>query len=197
MPKEELNQYVVFKLGDEEYGVNAMDIREIARPTTITRVPKSPAFIEGVFNLRGSLAPLVNLRQRFGFEIKVMDANSRIVIAELEDRPFGMLVDAATEVLRISDEDIETTPEMVTTEISKDYLKGVGKVSDRLIILLDLNEVLSKKELEEIKVFEEKSVKELQEKNEEEETEEEEFKEKEAKAVTKKKRTRGKPKRKK
>ena len=178
MPEEELNQFVVFKLGDEEYGVNAMDVKEIARPTTITRVPKSPAFIEGVFNLRGSLAPLINLRQRFGFETREIDDDMRIVIAELEGRPFGMLVDAATEVLRISNEDIESTPEMVTTEISKDYLRGVGKVSDRLIILLDLKEVLSMKELDEMKVFEEENVGGLQERDAEEEAEKEKVKEK-------------------
>jgi len=158
MPEEVLNQIVVFKLGDEEYGVDVMDVKEIAKPTSITNVPRAPPFIEGVFNLRGGLAPLINLRRRFGFKSKEIDENARIVIAELEDKPIGMLVDAATEVLGIPTEDIETTPDMVTTEISKDYLKGVGKVGDRLIIILDLKQVLTKKDMEQINLIEDENI---------------------------------------
>jgi len=143
---EETKPFVIFKLGDEEFGVDVMNIKEIARITTITRVPRSPDFIEGVINLRGCLTTVINLRKRFGFAPKEIDADSRIIIAELEDKPVGMLVDAATEVLRIPVSDIEATPEMVTTEISKEYLRGVGKVENRLIILLDLKQVLPKEE---------------------------------------------------
>ncbi len=145
---EEMKPYVIFRLGDEEFGVDVMNIKEIAKITTITRVPRSADFIEGVINHRGSLATVINLRKRFGFEPKEIDADSRIIIAELEDKPVGMLVDAATEVLRIpvSDIDIEATPEMVTTEIYKEYLKGVGKVENRLIVLLDLKQVLAEEE---------------------------------------------------
>jgi purine-binding chemotaxis protein CheW len=147
---EETKPYVIFRLGDEEFGVDVMNIREIAKITTITRVPRSADFIEGVINLRGSLATVINLRKRFGFEPKEIDADSRIIIAELEDKPVGMLVDAAIEVLRIPVSDIEATPEMVTTEISKEHLGGVGKVKNRLIFLLDLKQVLTKKEIEKI-----------------------------------------------
>ena len=163
---EEMKPYVIFRLGNEEFGVDVMNIKEIAKITTITRVPRSADFIEGVINLRGSLATVINLRKRFGLEPKEIDADSRIIVAELEDKPVGMLVDAATEVLRIPVSDIEATPEMVTTEISKEYLKGVGKVENRLIILLNLKQVLTKKEIEEIKGLEE-----LEEKGEEREEE--------------------------
>ncbi len=145
---EETKPYVIFRLGDEEFGMDVMNIKEITKITTITRVPHSADFIEGVINLRGSLATVINLRKRLGFKPKEIDADSRIIIAEFEDNPVGMLVDAATEVLRIpvSNIDIEATPEMVTTEISKKYLMGVGKVENRLIILLDLKQVLAEKE---------------------------------------------------
>jgi purine-binding chemotaxis protein CheW len=151
--EEETKTFVIFRLGDEEFGVDVLNIKEIAKVSTITRVPRSPDFIEGVINLRGSLATVVNLRKRFGFVHKAIDSDSRIIIAECEGKAFGMLVDVATEVLKIPVSDIETTPEMVTTEISKVHLKGVGKVGDRLIILLDLKHVLAEneKEIEEIK----------------------------------------------
>lgn len=161
---EETKPFVIFRFGDDEFGVDVMNIKEIAKITTITRVPHSPDFIEGLINLRGSLVTVINLRKRFIFEPKKIDEDSRIIIAELEDKPVGILVDAATEVSRIPVSDIEATPEMVTTEISKEYLKGVGKVGDRLIILLDLKQVLTKKEIEEIKEFEKQKEEEEEEK---------------------------------
>ncbi len=143
---EEAKPYVIFRLGDEEFGVDVMSIKEIAKITTITRVPHTPDFIEGITNLRGSLATVINLRKRFGLESKEIDVDSRLIIAELEEKLVGMLVDAATEVLRIPVSDIEAAPEMVTTEISKQYLRGMGKVENRLIILLDLKQVLPEEE---------------------------------------------------
>jgi purine-binding chemotaxis protein CheW len=151
--EEDTKTFVIFRLGDEEFGVDVMNIREIAKISTITRVPRSPDFIDGVINLRGGLATVVNLRKRFGFVPKAIDSDSKIIIAECEGKAFGMLVDSATEVLKIPVSDIETAPQMVTTEISKEHLKGVGKVGDRLIILLDWKHVLAEneKEIEEIK----------------------------------------------
>lgn len=180
MPEEKIvadveatKPFVIFRLEDEEFGVDVMSIKEIAKITTITRVPHSPDFIEGLINLRGSLATVINLRKRFFFEPKAIDADSRIIIAEIENRPVGMLVDAATEVLRIPVSNIEATPEMVTTAISKEYLSGVGKFGDRLIILLDLKHVLTKQEIEIIKECEE-----LKEKGEEKKMEMEKEEEK-------------------
>ena len=146
--EEETETFVIFRLGDEEFGVDVMNIREIAKVSKITRVPHSPDFIEGVINLRGCLATVVNIRKRFGFLLKEIDSDSRIIIAECEGKAFGMLVDAATEVLKIPVSDIETTPEMFTTAISKEHLKGVGKIGDRLIILLNLKHVFAENEKE-------------------------------------------------
>ena len=143
----ETKPYVIFKLGDEEFGVDVknMNIKEIAKITTITRVPRSADFIEGVTNHRGSLVTVINLRKRFGLKHKDIDADSRIIIAEFEDNPVGMLVDAA-EVLMISVTDIDATAKNVTAEISKEYQMGVGKSDNRQIILLDLKRVLAKEE---------------------------------------------------
>ena len=143
----ETKPYVIFKLGDEEFGVDVknMNIKEIAKITTITRVPRSADFIEGVTNHRGSLVTVINLRKRFGLKHKDIDADSRIIIAEFEDNPVGMLVDAA-EVLMISVTDIDATAKNVTAEISKEYQMGVGKIENRQIILLDLKQVLAKEE---------------------------------------------------
>lgn len=165
MPVDELRRFVGFTVGDEEFGVDVMNVREVAKPMRITRVPRSPGFVEGVSNLRGELITIINLRKRLGFDPKEIDSESRIIIAELEDKPVGMLVDSATEVLKIPEKELQPVPEMVTTEISKDYLKGVGRIGERLIILLDLKQVLTKKEIEEIKAFEEgKAVKKLEKK---------------------------------
>lgn len=167
VPEVELNQFVVFKLGDEEFGIDVMRVREIARSTTITRVPRSPAFIDGMINLRGTLAPVINLRRRFGFELKEMGEETRIVIAELDGKPIGMIVDAATEVMRIDGEDIEETHEIVTTEVSKDYLKGIGKVGNRMIIILDLTNLLTKNEIREVEAFKDKRLSKIEEKERE------------------------------
>jgi len=142
---EETKPYVIFRLGDKEFGVDVRNIKEIAKITTITRVPHSADFIEGATNHRGSLVTVINLRKRFGLEHKDIDADSRIIIAEFEDNPVGMLVDAA-EVLMISVTDIDATAKNVTAGISKEYQMGVGKIENRPFILLDLKQVLAKEE---------------------------------------------------
>jgi len=144
---EETRPYAIFRLGDKEFGVDVknMNIKEIAKITTITRVPCSADFIEGVTNHRGNLVTVINLRKWFGLEHKEIDADSRIIIAEFEGNPVGMLVDAA-EVLMISMTDIDVTAKDVTAEISKEYQVGVGKIENRPFILLDLKQVLAKEE---------------------------------------------------
>lgn len=154
---EAANKFVAFKLGAEEFGADVMQIREISKLVDITRVPRAPSFVDGVINLRGRITPIVNLRKRFGFEPKEPGPDTRIIIAELEGYPIGIIVDEVTDVLGIPAKNIDQTPELVTTEVSKEYLKGVGKVGEkRLIILLDLNKVLSSEEFAEIRKIEER-----------------------------------------
>lgn len=135
-------QVATFHIGSEEYGVDISQIQEIIRMVEITRVPRTPAFMEGVINLRGQLIPIVDLRARFGLERREPTKNTRIIVTDIGTKRVGIIVDSATEVLTIPLESIEEPPEMIAG-VGADYLQGVGKVGDRLIILLDLTMVIS------------------------------------------------------
>jgi purine-binding chemotaxis protein CheW len=142
-------QLVVFMLGDEEFGVDITQVREIIKLTSITRVPNSPDFIEGVINLRGQITTVMDLRKRLGMPLTENDENTRIVIVELDKTTVGMMVDSVSEVLRLPKTDIDPTPS-ISTEVEADYIQGVGKLKkgdeDRLLILLDLKKILSREE---------------------------------------------------
>jgi purine-binding chemotaxis protein CheW len=143
-------QVVSFKLGSEEYGVDIAQVQEINRMVAVTHVPRAPQFMEGVINLRGQLIPIIDLRARFGMPRAEHTKNTRIVVTEIGTKRVGMVVDSVSEVLRLPVEDIEPAPEMITG-VDTEYIRGVGKIEDRLIILLDLARIISgseKRELE-------------------------------------------------
>ena len=145
-------QLIVFNLGDEEYGANINQVREIIRIGTITPIPDSPDFIKGVSNVRGEIPVIINLKARF-FLPQDEDVESKnIVITEQEKNIFGLLVDEVTEVLRIPETDIKPTPELVT-RIDRTYISGVITLENRLIIMLDLAKVLSPEELAKLAEF--------------------------------------------
>lgn len=153
--KEELKvkvpeiQLVIFRLRDEEFGVAISEVREIVRMMAITHIPEAPGFIEGVINLRGQVIAVVDLAKQFGLAGQAeLPKTARIVVVELQGKTVGLIVDEVPEVLRISEDNIEPTPEMIETEVHRDYLKGVGKLEDRLIIFLDLEKVLKPHEVE-------------------------------------------------
>lgn len=143
-------KFVIFKLDTEEYGIDILRVQGIERMLPITRVPKTPEFVEGVCNLRGSIVPAIDLRQRFNIPKKQHDDNTRIIVVSLEDIRVGLIVDAANDVITINSEDIEPTPSVIDS-IDNRFISGVGKVQDRLIIILDLFKVLNKEEIVEIK----------------------------------------------
>ncbi len=143
-------QVVSFKIGDEEFGVNILQVQEINRLVQITQVPNAPDFIEGVMNLRGRIVPVVNLRKRFGLPQKEYDKNTRVVVVELNDKTVGFVVDSVSEVLRFSNSDVEPTPDLITG-IGNEYITGIAKLGDRLLILLDLEKVLTVEEKESLK----------------------------------------------
>lgn len=145
---EEL-QLVVFKLGDEEYGVEITQVQEIIRMMETTRVPKAPNFIKGVINLRGKVIPVIELKKRFGLEECNVDDQTRIIVVEVQDYTVGMIVDCVSEVLRLSSKAIEPTPP-VFSNLSDEYIRGVGKMESRLLILLDLNKILSISEISDL-----------------------------------------------
>ena len=141
-------QLVVFRIGDEEFGVEINQVREIVKLVSITRMPKAPMFIEGVVNLRGQIITVIDLAKRLDLPSQGRTENSRIMVVEVGGNVVGMIVDAVSEVLRLSGEDIEDTPALIETQVHEQYLRGVGKISDRLLILLDLNAVMSSEELQ-------------------------------------------------
>jgi purine-binding chemotaxis protein CheW len=142
-------QVASFRIGTEEYGVDISQIQEIIRMVEITHVPRTPEFMEGVINLRGQLIPIVDLRTRFGMERAEPTKNTRIIVTDIGTKRVGIIVDSASEVLTIPIEAIEEPPEMIAG-VGADYLQGVGKVGDRLIILLDLTMVVSPPQREEL-----------------------------------------------
>lgn len=149
---EETIQIVSFKLGEEEYGVDVFQIREIVTlDKGITRVPKSPNFVEGVINLRGDIIPIVDLRKRFGLSLPSMGLNSRVIIVEIgeEASRVGMIVDAVIGVSRIPKSSIQDAPS-ITKGIDAYYISGVAELDDRLVVLLSLERALSKDEIREI-----------------------------------------------
>jgi purine-binding chemotaxis protein CheW len=141
----EIMQLVTFKLGNEEYAVNILKVQEINRMKEITRVPNTPSYVEGVINLRGKVIPVINLRSKFGLENKENDIQSRIMIMDIQGITMGLVVDAVSEVLRIPSNIIEATPPMASN-ISTEYIMGIAKLEDRLIILLDMDMLVGKPE---------------------------------------------------
>jgi purine-binding chemotaxis protein CheW len=139
------NQLVVFNLAEEHYGVDIGAVESIIKMQPITVVPRAPAFVEGVINLRGSVLPVIDLGKRFGLPAEKETKETRIVVVEVMGTNVGMVVDAVSEVLRVSDEDIEP-PSPVVTTVDSAFITGIAKVEKRLIILLDLARVLSTEE---------------------------------------------------
>ncbi|HMK61357.1 MAG TPA: chemotaxis protein CheW [Dissulfurispiraceae bacterium] len=139
----EILQLVTFRLGNEDYAVNILKVQEINRMKEITRVPNTPEYLEGVINLRGKVIPVVNLRSKFGLSDKDSDTQSRIMIMDIQGITMGLIVDAVSEVLRIPAEIVEPTPPMASN-INAEYIKGIAKLDDRLIILLDMDALVGK-----------------------------------------------------
>lgn len=134
-------QLVTFSLGSEEFGVDIMLVQEIIRIPPITRVPKASEYVEGVINLRGNVIPVISLRNRFGMTRAEETDLSRIIVLQIQNKVFGIRVDAVTEVLRLSSETIEPPPP-ITLGMDAQFIRGVGKIGERLLILLDLDHIM-------------------------------------------------------
>lgn len=145
----EVVQVVSFRLGGEEYGVDIAQVQEIIRMVEITHVPRAPHFMEGVINLRGQLIPIIDLRTRFGMPRIQATKSTRIVVTEIGSKRVGIVVDAVSEVLNIPIENVEDAPEMIAG-VGTEYIQGVGKMNERLIIMLDLTMVMSSEEKQEL-----------------------------------------------
>ena len=146
----EERQVVVFNLAKEEFGVNINEVREIVRMEQITKIPNTEQYIKGVINLRGGIIVIIDLATKLGLAAKEADKNTRIIVIEMEKNTVGMIVDSATEVLRINEDKIQPPPKIIEQKINADYIEGVGILGERLLILLDLVKVLQAKDIEQI-----------------------------------------------
>ncbi|SHI50145.1 chemotaxis protein CheW [Propionispora hippei] len=144
-------QLVVFRLAREEYGLPITRVQEINRLVPITKLPQTPPFMEGIINLRGRIIPVIDLRKRFQLEVTEHTDNTRIIIVEVNGQTIGVIVDAVNEVVRLEQGQIEPPPPSFVLDAQ--YIHGVGKVDGRLLILLNINAVLSSQEEIELKEF--------------------------------------------
>jgi len=143
------NQLVVFQLAQEHYGVDIAAVEGIIKMQTITKMPHTPEFVEGVTNLRGVVVPVVDLRRRFGLPAQEADRDTRIMVVFMGSSKIGMIVDAVSQVLRIPEEAVEPPPPMITS-VNSAFIKGIAKLENQLVILLDLAKVLNTVEKESI-----------------------------------------------
>lgn len=146
---QELLQLVSFHIGNEEFGIDILKVQEIIRMLNITEVPNSPEFVEGVINLRGRVIPVIDLRIKLGLKKIEYSNTTRVIVVEINMVTVGFIVDAVNEVLRIPRNITEPPPSLVAG-IDSDFITAVGKLEDRLLILLDLERILSSHQYQEL-----------------------------------------------
>jgi purine-binding chemotaxis protein CheW len=139
------HQMVIFNLANEHYGLEIAAVESIIKLQAITRLPRAPQFVEGVINLRGKVLPIIDLRKRFGLEAEAATNDSRIVVVHMNAIEVGMIVDGVSEVVSISSDVIEPPSPIVAT-VDSAFIRGIAKSGDRLVILLDMSQVLSPQE---------------------------------------------------
>lgn len=142
-------QVACFIVGDEEYALDIMRIKEIINPVEVTRVPRSPEFIEGIIELRGAFLPVVDLRKRFDVPAGEVDRDTKYIIVGLEGRIVGLVVDRVLEVRRIGVDAVSDAPELASN-VDARFFNGVAKWDDRIVMLLDLDAVLSSVEKQQL-----------------------------------------------
>ena len=135
-------RWVTFRLENEKYGINVMMVQEVLRVTEIAPVPGAPDYVLGIINLRGNVVTVIDSRKRFGLQAKDMDDSTRIVIIESENQVVGILVDSVAEVVDIRASEIEQAPNVGTEESAK-FIQGVSSIDGELLILVDLNKLLT------------------------------------------------------
>jgi len=144
-------QLVIFELAGESYGVDISSVQRLIPMCDVTRIPQAPPHVAGVIDLRGEILPVLDLRLRFGLDTQTEEERkgARIMVTEIGEHAVGMIVDGVSEVLRIARDQIEP-PSVIVTGVSTDYIRGVGKLDNRLIVLLALDRVLGLQELKQL-----------------------------------------------
>lgn len=136
---------VTFRLGSGEYAIDIMQAKEIIKMEKITLIPNAPYFVEGVINLRGNIIPIIDLKKRFNLEESEGDKNTGIIIAKIEDVDMGIMIDSVSKVVSMPNSDIQPPPSMLQG-IGQRYIKGVGKMEDKLLVVLDLDKLFTNEE---------------------------------------------------
>ena len=150
---DEVIQWVTFKLDDEVYGINVMQVQEVLRLTEIAPVPGAPDYVMGIVNLRGNVVTVIDTRKRFGLLPKEPDDSTRIVIIEVDNQVIGTLVDSVAEVVNLRTSEIETAPNLGEDNESSKYIQGVHSDGDNILILIDVNKMLSESEWDAVSGF--------------------------------------------
>ena len=153
---EEVDQLISFGVESENYGVNIQSVKEVIKIREITRLPKAPSFVKGVINLRGDVIPIVDFRDKFGLEHREYTDITRVIVVEVDKKSIGIVVDSVSHVIRMSQDEITPPPPMIGT-IAEEYLLGIGKKGEDLIILIDIEKILSIEEKIELDEMLEKS----------------------------------------
>jgi purine-binding chemotaxis protein CheW len=138
----ELQQFISFSVGEEEYGLELPRVKEVIRMREITWLPKAPSFVKGIINLRGDVIPIIDLRDKFGLELREDTTQTRVIVVEIEGRLVGLVVDSASQVVRILADQIDPPPS-VPGGFSQELITGVGKIDHRLVILLNADSILT------------------------------------------------------
>jgi purine-binding chemotaxis protein CheW len=145
----DVKQLISFTVGAEEYGLELSRVKEVIRMRQITWLPKAPASVKGVINLRGDVIPIVDLRERFGLSAQEQTATTRVIVVEVQGRMVGMVVDVANQVVRVPDDQFEPPP-LIIGAADQGFVTAVGKIGDRLVIMIDVERILSAEEMNQI-----------------------------------------------
>jgi purine-binding chemotaxis protein CheW len=148
--RDNLSQLISFTVGEEEFGLEILRVKEVIRIREITRLPRAPSFVQGIINLRGDVIPIIDLREKFGLEHHDYTSMTRVIVVDVDGQLIGMVVDSASQVVRIPADQIEPPPPIVGG-LSAEYVKGVGKLDDRLVILVNIDRIISSEEKLELK----------------------------------------------
>jgi purine-binding chemotaxis protein CheW len=146
---QEMKQLISFTVGAEEYGLELMQVKEVIRMRQITWLPKAPSCIKGIINLRGDVIPIVDLRDRFGLQSVEQSAMTRVIVVEAEGRLIGMVVDSASQVVRVPADQFDPPPPLVGDR-ARAFITGVGKMEDKLILTIDADRILHAEEMNQI-----------------------------------------------
>jgi purine-binding chemotaxis protein CheW len=145
----EVKQLISFTVGEEEYGLELLRVKEVIRVRQVTWLPRAPSCVKGIINLRGDVIPIVDLRERFGLDAAEQTAMSRVIVVEVGGQAVGMTVDSASQVVRVPADQFDPPPPVMGTK-SRDFITAVGKLGDRLVIMIDVDAILSTEEMNDL-----------------------------------------------